>query len=202
MSVLHIDFGEALKKGPLTIRQEGMTSEDFFEFSRRNPTLNMERNANGDVVLMAPADAYGESRNAEIIIDLGVWNRSLPELGLVFTSSAGFRLPVGDRAPDAAWIPANRWNALTPEQRESFAQICPDFVVELMSPSDSVTSSKGKMNEWMASGTRLGLLIDRKRRRVFVYRPDQPVQELKNPAEVPCDPELSGFTLKMARIFA
>jgi Uma2 family endonuclease len=203
--VLNITLDEKhVRGGGAYLHLPRMTSEEFLEFCERNPTLNVERNANGDVILMAPADSYGETRNAEIVTDLTIWNRQLPEPGLVFSSSAGFTLPDGaELSPDASWVPMSRWNALAVEQRKGLARICPDFILELMLPTDTVPVAKTKMEKWMGYGARLGILINRKRRTVYLYRAGVAEPEsLVNPASVSCDPVLPGFTLDMARVFA
>lgn len=203
--VLNIALEEKfVREGEAYLHLPRMTRAEFFEFCQRNPTLNVERNTQGDEILTAPADSYGETRNMEIIIDLGNWNRNLETPGLVFGPAGAFTLPNGaERAPDAAWIPKEHWGALSDEQRKGFAEICPDFVVELMLPSDTLPRMKTKMDEWMENGVKLGLLIHRTRRMVYVYRAGQsePV-ELTDPIEVSCEPELPGFVLQMARVFA
>ena len=179
-----------------------ITHDEFEAFCRRNPDLVAELSAEGKLIIMAPADAFGDSRNTEITTDLVIWNRAMPQPGIVFGPSAGFTLPNGAiRSPDAAWIPASKWNALTDAQRETFSHICPDFVLELMSSSDRLRPTQQKMDEYIANGARLGFLIDRKTRQVHVYRPKEKPQILMNPATVSGDPELPGFVLDMRRVF-
>jgi Uma2 family endonuclease len=132
---------------------------------------------------------------------LFVWSEA-NGTGESFDSSSGFTLPNGaTRSPDAAWILSERWNALPLEQQASFAPIAPDFVVELRLSSDTLASLKEKMEEYIANGVRLGLLIDRQNRQVHVYRPDRASEILENPESVSCDPELPMFVLKMPRIW-
>lgn len=122
--------------------------------------------------------------------------------GIGFDSSAGFTLPNGaTRSPDVSWIALDRWNGLTVEQKASFAPICPDFVIELRSASDTLTSLQDKMQEYLANGALLGWLIDRKHRTVHRYRPDQEPEILDHPDVVSGDPELPGFVLRMAKIW-
>jgi Uma2 family endonuclease len=178
-----------------------MSDAQFYEFCRTNPDLRIERNANGEVVVMPPAFSDTGNRNLRISQQVGNWADE-DESGEVFDSSAGFTLPNGaTRSPDTAWIRSERWNALSPEQQASFAPICPDFVIELRSSSDTLLGLQEKMQEYIEQGVRLGLLIDRKNRKVHIYRPSCNPEVLANPQTVSCDPELPGFALKMARIW-
>lgn len=178
-----------------------MSDQQFYEFCRTNPDLRIERNANGEIIVMPPAFADTGNRNGRIFGQLFIWSEA-NGTGEAFDSSSGFTLPNGaTRSPDAAWILSDRWNALTPEQQASFAPIAPDFVVELRSSSDTLSSLKEKMEEYIANGVRLGLLIDRKNRQVYVYRIDRDPEILESPEAVNCDPELPSFSLKMAKIW-
>lgn len=178
-----------------------LTDAQFYAFCQTNRDLRIERTATGEVIVMSPAFSDTGHRNFRLIQQLANW-ADADGTGLGFDSSAGFRLPNGaTRSPDAAWIQLERWNCLTPEQQSSFAPICPDFVVELRSASDSLSTLQEKLEEYLANGVRLGLLIDPKNRKVYRYRPGQPPEVLDDPAQVNCDPELSGFTLKMAPVW-
>jgi Uma2 family endonuclease len=187
---------------PFVFEMPRISHREFVRLCQRHPDLRVERTEEGKLIFMPPVEADGDSRNVEIIIELGLWNRSLPEPGKTFGPSAGFTLPSGaTRSPDAAWISAARWSALTATERRGFAHICPEFVVELLSPSDSLTETQTKLAEYLTNGAQLGLLIDCKRKVVEIYRPGQPVQTLTNPKAVSCEPELPGFTLPLERIF-
>jgi Uma2 family endonuclease len=178
-----------------------VSDEQFYELCHRNPTLRIERNANGEVTFMPPAFSDTGNRNFKVAVQLGIWAERNGE-GEGFDSSAGFTLPNGAmRAPDAAWIKIDRWNALTDAQKASFAPICPDFVLELRSDSDSLKSLQAKMQEYIENGASLGLLIDRQNRTVYCYRADGSVAVLNDPDAVNCEPELPGFTLTMAKIW-
>ncbi len=178
-----------------------MTRDDFYAFCQANRDLRIERTATGEVVIMPPAFSDTGNRNFHLAAYLWVWTEK-DGTGLGFDSSAGFTLPNGaTRSPDAAWIRLERWNALTQEEQASFAPICPDFVIELRSASDTLTSLQTKMEEYISNGVLLGWLIDRKNRTVYIYRPHQDTQVLKNPDQVSGDPELPGFSLPMARIW-
>ncbi|WP_446876422.1 Uma2 family endonuclease [Phormidesmis sp. 146-33] len=178
-----------------------MSDQQFYEFCRTNPDLRIERNATGEIVVMPPAFADTGNRNGRVFGQLYVWSEA-DGTGEVFDSSSGFTLANGaTRSPDAAWILSNRWNALPLEQQASFAPIAPDFVVELRSSSDTLISLKEKMEEYIANGVRLGLLIDRKHCQVHVYRVDRSPEILDNPESVSCEPEMPMFALKMAKIW-
>ena len=178
-----------------------MGDEQFYEFCLTNPDLRIERNSNGEIVVMPPAFADTGNRNGRVFGQLFVWAEA-DGTGEVFDSSAGFTLPNGAmRSPDVAWILSDRWHALQPEQQASFAPIAPDFVVELRSSSDTLASLQEKMMEYVVNGVRLGLLIDRKNRQVHIYRPEQEPTVLDAPESVICGPELPQFELKMAKVW-
>lgn len=181
--------------------QTKMTAEQFYAFCKANPELRIEQTATGEVIVMPPAFSDTGSRNFEISVEVGIWARQ-DGTGRGFDSSTGFTLTNGAmRSPDASWIKLSRWNALSNEQQSSFAPICPDFVIELRSASDTLSSLQSKMQEYIDNGALLGLLIDRKNRAVHVYRPDHSPEILENPNGVSCAPELSEFTLPMSRIW-
>ncbi|NJN48964.1 MAG: Uma2 family endonuclease [Alkalinema sp. RL_2_19] len=178
-----------------------MSDGQFYEFCRTNPNLRIERNANGEVIVLPPAFSDTGNRNFKISQQVGNWADE-DGTGEVFDSSAGFTLPNGaTRSPDTAWIRSDRWNALSPEQQASFAPIAPDFVIELRSSSDTLSGLQEKMQEYIEQGVRVGLLIDRKNRNVYIYRPNCEPEVLENPEVISCDPELPGFALKMAKIW-
>jgi Uma2 family endonuclease len=178
-----------------------MSDGQFLAFCRTNPDLRIERNASGAVLVTAPTFSDTGNRNGRIFGQLFIWSEA-DGTGEAFDSSTGFTWPNGaTRSPDAAWILADRWNALSPEEQASFAPIVPDFVVELRSSSDPLVGLQAKMQEYVEQGVRLGLLIDRQQRQVYVYRPNGLPTVLVNPEQVSCEPELSGFSLKMARIW-
>ena len=178
-----------------------ISDEQFFQICQKNSDLRFERNAQGDITIMAPAGSETGMRNSDLNADIVIWNRR-KKLGVTFDSSAGFKLPNGaDRSPDSSWILKERWEALTPEQRSRFAPICPDFVMELMSPSDSLKTTQAKMQEYQENGARLGWLINRKDRQVEVYRIGQPVEILKSPTTLSGEDVLPDFVLDLASIW-
>jgi Uma2 family endonuclease len=177
-----------------------LTDDQFYALCGNNPELRFERNATGDLVIMPPVGGESGGREADVIGDLVVWNRQA-QLGKVFSSSSGFKLPNGaDRSPDAAWVRLDRWDALTPEQQRKFPPLCPDFVVEIRSATDSLTALQEKMREYISNGAVLGLLINPKGKQVEVYRSGQAVAVLNQPSQVDCNPELPGFVLSLSGI--
>lgn len=126
-----------------------MTDEQFFEFCQVNRDLRIERNKFGELVIMPPTGSETGNREVNISGQLWVWSEQ-DGTGITFSSSTGFKLSTGaERSPDASWIKLERWNSLSPKQQEKFAPICPDFVVELKSPSDNLQTLKEKMEEYM-----------------------------------------------------
>jgi len=178
-----------------------LSDEQYFQLCRKNSDIQFERNAQGDITIMAPEGGETGMRSAGITIDLGIWNRR-KKLGYTFGSSTGFKLPNrSDRSPDASWILKERWEALTLEQRSRFAPICPDFVIELMSPSDSLKTTQAKMQEYQDNGARLGWLINRRDHEVEIYRIGKPVEVLQDANSLSGEDVLPDFILNLTEIW-
>jgi len=178
-----------------------LTDDQFFQLCQENENIRLERTAKGELIIMSPAGGETGSSNAGLTAQIWIWNQQ-KKLGKVFDSSTGFKLPNGaDRSPDASWVKLERWDALTPEQKKKFPPICPDFVVELMSPSDSLKETQDKMKEYRDNGAALGLLINRKSRQVEIYRPNQEVEILQSPTTVSSEDILPGFVLSLESIW-
>jgi Uma2 family endonuclease len=177
-----------------------LTDDQFFQMCQKNRDYKFERTAAGELLIMSPTGGDTSNRNGRLTQQLFNWTDT-NELGIAFDSNGGFKLPNGaDRSPDASWIKIERWNALTPEQQEKFAPICPDFVVELRSPSDSLKDLQEKMQEYIANGAQLGWLIDRKNKRVEIYHPGKDVEILDNPVSLSGEDVLPGFVLHLQQI--
>ncbi len=192
-----------IKTGKFVLNTDsvGISPEQFFRLCRDNPELRLEFTARKEIIVMSPTNSKTGMLNAEINYQLAGWAKK-DGRGVVFDSHAGFTLPNGAaRSPDASWILRKRWNALTPEQQEVFAPICPDFVIELWSTSDTLKELQFKLGEYIANGARLGCLIYPPKRQVYVYRPDQPLVCLDQPNSVSGDPELPGFVLDLTEIW-
>jgi Uma2 family endonuclease len=174
-----------------------LTYEQFDRLCAANPEIKFERTPAGELVIMSPTGGETGKRNVELAADFVFWNRQA-KLGVVFDSSTCFRLPGGgDRSPDVSWIQQSRWDALSPEEQRKFPPICPDFVLELLSPSDNLYTIQKKMQEYLASGVRLGWLIDPENRQVEIYRQGQAVETVSAPSELSGETVLSGFVLKL-----
>lgn len=180
---------------------EPMTLAEFADFCARFPELRTELTADGEPQIMPPAFAKTGTVNASVTADIVVWNRTA-KLGQVFDSSAGFTLPnAAIRSPDASWIEQSRWDALTEQQRDGFARICPDFVVEIRSSTDRLSKLRAKMTEYLANGARLGWLLDPKNKRVEIFRPGKDAEKLAAPETLSGEDVLPGFTLTLAEVW-
>lgn len=155
-----------------------LTDNEFYELCQANSEAKLERTSDGTILVMPPTGGFTGKTNSNITFELESWNRQ-KKLGVVFDSSTGFSLSNGAiRSPDASWIAQDRWDALSEEEKQRFPPLCPDFVLELMSESDSLAALQKKMEEWRDNGARLGWLLSPRNRKVFIYRPEQPVEEL------------------------
>jgi len=189
---------------PLVLRLRpvlDLSEDQFFDLCQLNGDIRIERNAQGELLLMPPAGGGTGGRNAEITRQLGNWAKR-DGTGVAFDSSTGFTLPnTATRSPDAAWVPRPRLEQLSAAQYERFLPLCPDFVIELRSPSDSLRVVRDKMAEYLANGARLGWLIDPLRGHAYVYRPGAPVERLDRPETLRGDPVLPGFELDLREIW-
>lgn len=178
-----------------------ITHQQFQELVKANREMRLERTTNGELIVMPPTGSETGNRNLDIEGQLWLWNRQT-KLGKAFNSSTGFHLPNGaNRSPDAAWITLAKWQALTVEEKEGFAPICPDFVVELRSASDQIKPLQAKMREYIENGTRLGWLINRNNRQVEIYRPGEDVQILNCPTSLSGEDVLPGFILDLQDVW-
>ncbi len=178
-----------------------MSEDSLFDFCQLNSHLRIERTATGELIIMSPAGSETGNRNAKLMQQLANWTDK-DGTGIEFDSSAGFILPNGaTRSPDASWIKLTRWNSLSDVQKAKFAPICPDFVVEIRSPSDNLKVLQDKMEEYIDNGASLGWLIDRQNHQVYIYQPGKNIECLDNPATVSGDSLLTGFSLDLTKIW-
>ena len=185
----------------LNLRAIKITPDQFLQLCADNHALRLELTADRELIIMPPTGLTTSSRNSKLTQQLANWS-DRDGTGITFDSSAGFTLPNGAvRAPDASWLLLSRWQTLTPDQQAKFAPICPDFVIELRSPSDDLPIIQTKMAEYLDNGARLGWLIDPQNRQVHIYRPNRPITILNAPTTISADPELPGFTLNLQTIW-
>lgn len=178
-----------------------LSDDEFFSFCQHNADLNIERKANQEIVIMSSTWSLTGFYNTKIIVQLELWNEQ-HQSGLVFDSSAGFTLPDGSvKSPDASWLSIDKWKNLTSTQKEKFAPVCPEFVVELKSKTDSLSELKTKMKEWLANGTLLGWLIDPEKEITYIFQPNsEEVAVAGFDQTLSGNPILPGFTLQLAKL--
>jgi Uma2 family endonuclease len=188
-----------MKAFVLNLDTVNFTDEQFYRLCQANQGWQLERTAKGELVVMPPVGGISGNREANFIIDLGLWNRQTG-LGVVFSSSTIFRLPNGgDRSPDAAWVELSRWQALSREEQEKFPPICPNFVIELRSRTDPLAPIREKMAEYLASGLQLGWLINPQQQQVEIYSPARTLEIVDLPATLTGESVLPGFRLELDR---
>jgi len=181
----------------LNLDTVNLTDEQFYQLCQDNRELQFERTNKGDLIIMSPIGGDSGIREADLIADVVFWNRQT-RLGYTFSSSTIFKLPNGgDRSPDAAWIRRERWEALTPDQRRKFPPIAPDFVIELRSATDDLTTMQTKMQEYLDAGVQLGWLINPQQQQVEIYRQQQQVEVRNLPTELSGEQVLPGFSLSL-----
>lgn len=187
-----LDFGKRSRK---------MTEEEFFMFCQANRDMRIERNKNGGIEIMAPAFTDTGARNFRLNVKFGIWVEK-DGTGVGFDSSTGFTLPNGAvRSPDFAWLSRDKWDAVSSTDRRKFAHVCPDFVVELRSETDSLVKLQRKMKEYIENGVSMGWLIDPIKRKVYIYGPGSVMEVLDNPKKISGEPVLKGFILNMSAIW-
>ena len=195
MTFADLDNVLVLHGPPLT----RLTDEEFFDLCQHNPALRLERTATHEILAMPPAGSESSRKSGEVHGQLWLWNRGR-QLGHVYESSAGFTLPDGSvRSPDAAWLSKAAFAQLTEAQRERFPPICPEFVVEVRSPSDGLPTLRRKMEMYLANGVQLGFLLDPTAGTATVYRPGQAPEEISSfDGKLSGKPVLPGFELDLA----
>ena len=179
----------------------GMTDEQFYQFCVLNPELRIERTADKVIVIMPPTNSDTGNRNAELLVDVGTWNRK-KKLGKIFDSSTGFKLSNGaDISPDVSWIKQERWEAIPEDLKQRFAPITPDFVAEIRTGDQNLNYLKDKMEEYIACGCRLAWLIDPKNRKTWVYYENGDIQTIPFETSLNGGDVMPGFDLRLADIF-
>lgn len=198
ISTSALENGLVVNFSPLATK---VSDEEFAELCQLNPELQFERTSEGELVIMSPTGERTGARNFKLISQFGVWTgKDLS--GIAFDSSTVFTLPnTAKRSPDLSWVCNERWNALSAQEQEQFPPLCPDFVVELRSRTDSLKTQKEKMEEYISNGAELGWLIDPLERMVHVYRAGAAPEILEDPKEVFGEPLLKGFVLDLQSIW-
>ena len=189
----------------LNVEKVGLSDEQFVELCADNRELHLELTAQKELVIMTLPGPKTGRRSTFICTDLENWARK-DGTGITFSPLTLFALPNGaKRAPDASWLRRSRWDALTDKQQEGLPTFCPDFVLELMSPSDRrpvrFRMLQAKMTEYIANSAQLGWLIDPFKKNVHIYRPGESIQCLENPATISGDPVLPGFVFQVSEIW-
>ena len=185
----------------LNVQAAHLSDEEFLQLCQENPELRIEMNARGELVIMPPTGMKTGVRNGVFNFHFVEWAKR-DGSGVAFDSSTMFTLPNGaKRSPDASWVKRERWDALTEKQQEGTGPLCPDFVVELRSPSDRLSVLQEKMQESLNNGVQLGWLIDPIDKQIYIYRPDQSVEVLEDPVSLQGDPVLPGFLLPVQELW-
>ena len=185
----------------LDLQSLKLTDEQFYQLCIDNRDLRFERNTRGDLLIMPPTGGETGNRNGRVIQQLFNWADD-NGTGIAFDSSTGFKLPNGaDRSPDASWIPLTKWNTLTDEHKQRFLPLCPNFAIELLSPSDKLVKIQTKMQEYLDNGMSLGWLINRQQQQVEIYRQREKVEMLDRPDSLSGENILQGFVLDLQLIW-
>jgi Uma2 family endonuclease len=188
---------------PLTLdfHSARLTEEQFEELCRNNRDLKFEMSSKGELIIVPPTSPESGWRNSDLIIDIGNWSRK-DKTGIVFGSSTMFTLPNGaKRSPDVSWMTKEKWESVSPSERRKFSRVVPDFVIELLSPTDNLLDAQEKMREYIENGVRLGWLIDPLEQKVHIYRADGEIEILDNPEKVSGEGVLQGFELNVRQIW-
>lgn len=190
---IEVDFCRFLKP---------MNDDEFFDFCQNYKASRIEMEKDGEIIINPPTGSETGGKNFTLIVRFGIWVEK-DGSGKGFDSSTGFILPNGaKRSPDLSRINLEKWNAIPKDKRKKFAPVCPDFVVELRSETDSLEKLQAKMEEYIENGASLGWLIDAEKRKVYIYRQNSEVEILENPTEISGEPTLKGFTLNLKEIWS
>jgi Uma2 family endonuclease len=182
----------------LSFRNVALSDDQFYQLCQDNENWQLERTAQGELIIMPPVGGLSGNRESNLIGELWLWNRQT-KLGKVFSSSTIFTLPNGaKRSPDVAWVKSDRWESLTLEEQEKFPPLCPDFVIELRSRTDSLRQLQEKMQEYLNSGLQLGWLINPQEQQVEIYRPNQAIEIVQLPTILSGEKVLPEFILDIS----
>jgi Uma2 family endonuclease len=178
-----------------------LTDEELIRFSEVNKPYRFERNKYGEIVMMTPVGGIGGTNEGWVSSSLIYWNET-SQTGIAFSPNTGFNLPDGScLSPDAAWVSLARWNALTPAEQAGFPPLCPEFLIEVRSRSDSRRMVEEKIQLWMENGARLAWLVDPIDAKVTIYSPGEAAQTLDRPEVVEAGEPVAGFMLRAERLW-
>lgn len=196
-----MNFNLAEMPLPLRFRPETpMSDEELMRFCAANDAVRVERDANGEILAKPLAGCRTSRQNVAITSALGEWSRR-DGRGYAF-ANAGFTLPDGSmRGTYTAWIESMRWDSLSKRDKDRFSPICPDFIIELRSQSDSLSELEAKMEQWIANGAKIAWLVDPERQVVAIYCSDDEPEVLHHPTSVQGNGVVAGFELVMTRIW-
>ena len=188
---------------PILLRPSAPVSdEDLMRFSEQNRPFKIERNKEGELIVMTPVGFIGGTHEGYIAAALLLWAEQ-DGRGTAVPANVGFKLPDGScLAPDAAWVAQTRLEALTPEQKIGYPPLCPDFIIEVRSQSDSRPSVETKMQLWLENGAKLAWLVDPIDANIAIYRPGQSSELLDHPELVKADGPVDGFELRCPRLWS
>ena len=179
----------------------GFTDAEFYQFCLDNRNLKFERDAESNIIVMSNTGGKTGYYNHEINLEIGIWNRKY-KMGICFDSSTAFKLPNNAvRSPDAAWVKNERWMSLTDKEKEQFPPLCPDFIVEIKSASDVLTSLKNKMNEWIANGTRLAWLVNPEEKLTYIFTKDGSARTVSFEQRLTGEYVLEGLEITLSSVF-
>jgi Uma2 family endonuclease len=200
---MHVALPESESPVKLVLDPEHLlTDDEYFAFCMANSSLRIERTAQGEIVIVPPVGGESDNRGVQVSSQLHVWARK-DGRGTAFGSSVEFILPSSAAlSPDAAWVSREKIDRLTKEERRKFLRLVPDFVAEVMSPSDRLPTAQAKMEEWIANGVALGWLIDGDAQTVYVYRVGAAMEKLTGVTSLPGDGPIAGFVLDLTAIWA
>ncbi len=195
----------ALQERELPVRlrfEHPLSDEELLRFCAANDGLRVERDKNGELIVMTPTGTEGGGVELDVAAELRDWARQ-DGRGRAFGPNAGVRVPDGSvRVAAASWISWPRWNALSDKERQGFAPICPEFVIEVRSLTDRIHELREKMSMWLANGAELAWLIDPEHKAVEVYRPGRPPELLEGASAVYGEGPVGGFVLELRRIWS
>lgn len=185
----------------LDFHSEKLTEKQFEELCRNNRDLKFELTAKGELIIVPPTSPESGWRNFDLIIEFGNWSKK-DKTGIAFDSSTMFTLPNGaKRSPDVSWMTLEKWNDVSPSERQKFSRVVPDFVIELRSPSDAIEDLQNKMREYIENGVVLGWLIDPLEQKVHIYRANGDIEILDNPEKLSGEDVLRGFEFSVREIW-